>query len=393
MAIYKKSFLQLLMSFVLVLIVQDSFAQFAPYDISSLNGKYAFSYSQTPDNLVPVNPTATGTSYSWEKSLTPLFDAPVAVGSSATYSFSGPLAQTTYYRRKITITGIGTVISNIVKIEVVSQNWEDINYVREHDMLVSGETDWKAIDQLPIGQKLQTTTYLDGLGRPVEKVSRETATPSQGSQWGDVVQFNQYDSYGRQPKQYLPYTTTTEAGKFKSNPATDEAQYYSNAATYNETSAYYNTTFDNSPLNRVKNVKSPGTSWAAGLGNSADYDLNSAADNVQEFKIGYTIGSLPVLVGAWPTNTLMKTTHTDENGKQVIEYANSLGQVILSKTQVDNTPANAYTGWICTYSVYDDFGLLRFRMQPEAVKWLYAHTWSFTGTDGQKVADELCFRY
>ncbi|MGN6647749.1 MAG: RHS repeat-associated core domain-containing protein, partial [Cytophaga sp.] len=32
-------------------------------------------------------------------------------------------------------------------------------------------------------------------------------------------------------------------------------------------------------------------------------------------------------------------------------------------------------------------------MQPEAVKWLYAHSWSFAGTDGQKVADGLCFRY
>ena len=65
-------------------------------------------------------------------------------------------------------------------------------------MLVTGKTTWQQVDQLAVGDKLQNTTYLDGLGRPVEKVSRETASPGQGGGlWGDVVQFSQYDALGR----------------------------------------------------------------------------------------------------------------------------------------------------------------------------------------------------
>lgn len=380
----------------LIFICEVAKSQYGPYDIATTSGNYNFSYTQAPGNLIPVYANNTGTAYVWEQSSTPLFDAGTVttVATTASYNITAPLTQTTYYCRKTTIAFGIVITSNVIKLNVVSQNWEDINYIREHDILVSGQTDWKTVDQLAIGQKLQTTTYLDGLGRPIEKVSRETATPATvNGQWGDVVQFAKYDTYGRQPLQYLPYTTTTEPGKFKSDPLTGETQYYSNPASYNETSAFNSTTFDNSPLNRVMNVKSPGTSWAAGLGNSMDYDLNDATDNVQQFKIDYPTRSLPVLVSAYPINTLIKTTHTDENGKKVIEYTNSLGQLILSKTQIDDAPADAYTGWICTYSVYDDFGLLRFRMQPEAVKWLYAHSWSFAGTDGQTVADELCFRY
>ena len=58
--------------------------------------------------------------------------------------------------------------SNTVKLELVSVKWENINYIREHDVLISGITTWQAVDNLAIGQKLQGTTYLDGLGRSLE---------------------------------------------------------------------------------------------------------------------------------------------------------------------------------------------------------------------------------
>jgi RHS repeat-associated protein len=384
----------LMLSLSLLFLATNLSAQYNTYDIATASGIYNFSYTQAPGNLIPVNAGNTGTVYSWESSPTPLFDGTVTtVATTASYNLSSPLAQTTYFRRKTSIGSpvIAVVTSNVIKINVVSQNWEDINYIREHDILVTGETNWEAIDQLPIGSKLQTTTYLDGLGRLLEKVSRETATPPSGTLWGDVVQFSQYDVLGRQPKQYLPYTTITESGKYKSTPLTEQPAYYTN--NYNETSAYSNTTFDNSPLNRVTNVKSPGTSWAAGAGNSEVYDLNDATDNVQIFTIGYNPGDYPVSLGAYPAYTLLKTTHLDEYGKQVIEYTNKSGQLILTKTQIDDVPSAAHAGWICVYSVYDDFGLLRYRIQPEGVKYLDANGWTFAGTNGQQVLAEQCFRY
>src|SRR5262249_37875230 len=144
---------------------------------------------------------------------------------SSSYSIPGPLSQNTWYRRKTTYTANGAYIySNTIKISVVSINWEDINYIREHDVLTTGITSGTSVDQLNIGQKLQTTTYLDGLGRSVEKVSRETATPpsNPNNLWGDMVQFSQYDQYGRQPISYLPYTTTTQSGKFKTGQLTEQ---------------------------------------------------------------------------------------------------------------------------------------------------------------------------
>ena len=75
--------------------------------------------------------------------------------------------------------------------------------------------------------------------------------------------------------------------------------------------------------------------------------------------------------------------------KTVIEYTDKSGQLILTKVQIDDNPSVAHTGWICTYSVYDDFGHLRYRIQPEAVKWLDANGWSFAGTDGQQVLERI----
>lgn len=363
--------------------------------IGTVTGKYQYAYGQVPDQLVEIYPASilnSGLTYSWERNYTLSDQGWVQVGTSQNYTPVDPLNQTTYYRRKASRFPLGTIESNIIKLSIVSNNWEDRNYIREHDVNVTGVTTWQAVDQLPIGDKLQTTTYLDGLGRTVQKVSRETATPTTaGGLWGDVVQFNEYDAYGRQQKNQLPYTTTTESGKFKTTPQTEQPQYYANV--YNETSAFSSITFDNSPLNRVTNVKSPGTKWAEAAGDFAEYDVNSTDENVQKFSVDYVQGDAPVNNGAYPANTLYKVSYKDENGKQVIEYTNKSGQLILKKIQIDDVPSAAHSGWICTYSIYDDLGLLRYQLQPEAVKYLDAHNWSFAGTDGQQVLNELCYQY
>ena len=295
---------------------------------------------------------------------------------------------------------LGTIGSSYAQFDLkkmpIILQFDTSNLKREGilNILVSGVTNLETIDSLPIGQKLQTTTYLDGLGRPIQKISRETATPDpsqQNSLWGDLVQYIKYDALGRQPIQYLPYTTRTELGVYKSQPLTEQPNYYTN--TCSESSAYSFSTYDNSPLNRVVNVKSAGTSWANSRGKSITYGLNDSTDNVQVFNIGYTPGDIPYSSGAYPTRSLFKTTQSDENGKQVIEYVNQAGHLILTKIQIDDDPSPAHQGWICTYSIYDDFGLLLYRIQPEGVKYLDANAWSFSGANGQQVLNEYCFRY
>lgn len=358
-------------------------------------GNYSFSYAQVPEPLVSLGSTPGGYTFQWESSTQPTagFTA-ISGATSATLSFGAVLPQTTFYRRRAT-QGATVIYSNLVKLQLVSVNWENYNYVREHTVLIPGQTDWKLIDALPIGSKLQTTAYSDGIGRKIQTVSREAATSADPTNpavlWGDIVSFNEYDVLGRQQKGYLPYTTTSQTGKYKPTGPTSQAAYYT--TNYNETSPYSNASFENNPLNRVINIKSPGTSWAAGAGNGSSYELNDGTDDVKVFTIGYTSGDIPAVSGAYPVNSLFKMKSTDEYGKQVIEYINSQGQLLLKKVQLNNLVSDPYTGWICTYNVYDDFGRLRYTLQPEAVNYLRNNSWSFAGANGTKLINELCFRY
>jgi RHS repeat-associated protein len=395
---HTKYIYQILLVFVAIITNNIQAQEWNPeHRIGTVGGTYQFNYNQTPQQLVevisPVIESGITMYYQWEQSARPL-DGFIAIGGAtgSSYNIPGPLSQTTYYRRKTTLINNNSVYSNIIRIEIVSIFWENINYLKEHTILKPGVTNWVTIDNLAIGDKMQTATYSDGMGRPLQKVNREASTPSNtNSLWNDFVQFSQYDQYGRETLQYLPYSTTTQSGKFKTNSLVEQAQYYSNK--YNETSAFNQNSFDNSPANRIINTKLPGTLWAAGTGKSVLYDLNDAADDVQKWKIGYNSGEQPINIGAYAPNELFKTRYTDEQGKQVIEYTNKSGQQILKKIQLADMPSAAHSGWICTYSIYDDFGLLRYRLQPEAVNYLNNNNWSFAGGNGQQIINEWCFWY
>ncbi|MBV4359033.1 DUF6443 domain-containing protein [Pinibacter aurantiacus] len=369
------------------------------HTIGTVSGVYSFSYNQVPDDLVEVIPAVTTNLlgltvyYQWESCDAPTGTfTPISGASGSSYHFTSALTKNMWYRRQTRFGAVSSMYSNVIKLTLVSQNWEDVNYIREHVVTISGQTDWKQVDQLPIGNKFQTTTYLDGLGRPVQQVGREVATPAQGSNtWGDVVKFSQYDAMGREAKKYLSYTTTSEIGKYKTATATEHPQYYTNV--FNETSAFSSLTFDNSPLNRLVNAKQPGSSWAAGAGTSITYEVNSPTDVVRILSADFVKGDAPLVVGIYNPGTLLKVTYTDENGKKIVEFTDNAGRSILKKVQLDDAPGATYSGWICTYSVYDDFGRLRFTLQPEAVKYLDANSWSFAGTNGTNVLNEWCFQY
>lgn len=283
-----------------------------------------------------------------------------------------------------------TPASSTAQYPIHLADWENLNYIRVHEVHVAGVNDWIGVGATAMGDKTENTTYFDGVGRPIQHVDREAATPaSPGGSWGDIVTPGSYDPLGRSPQGYLPYTTTTTLGQFKTSPLTEQAQYYTN--NYNESSAYTQVGYENSPLNRVMNTKSAGAVWAGSSGNSIAYDLNDQlGDNVQIWTAGDNPGDGPVNQGVYLSNRLYKTTNTDSKGNLVIIYTDNSGQVILKKVEVNKTHANPYDGWMCTYFVYDDRGLVRFTLQPEAVNYLQGHSWSFSGTT---ILDDLCFRY
>jgi RHS repeat-associated protein len=370
------------------------------FSVGTVTGNYAFSYNQTPDELVVLNGATSGAasvSYQWMQSTSPILANFTAAGGSSTstsYSFTGPLPQTMYYLLKAYSTSAPSnyVYSNVIKIRQVSVNWEDYNYVREYLVDTAGITTWQAADQLPAGEELQVTSYKDGLGRAIEQVTKSTATPSTaGGLWGDNVRFKQYDALGRETRGYLAYSTTNASGKFKTTVLTDQAGYYS--TNYGETNAFDSVAFENNPLERTANVRGSGTSWSASVGASVTYDVNTAADSVQIWVVDYKQGDAPVNGGTYPAGALYKQTFTDVNGSMIVEYRDYNKALILKKIQVAASPSTGYAGWSCTYSVYDEFGLLRYQIQPVGVQYLASNAWSFAGTNGATILAEQCYQY
>lgn len=327
------------------------------------------------------------------------YDGPftdIAGATNANYNFASPLAQTTYFRRKVTSASISSPdYSNIVKIEIVSVFTENRNYVREHTIVVKGNTTFGQTDQLPIGKKFTVTTYLDGLGRPIQKVEREVSSTSTGT-WNDMVGHVDYDAAGRTPQSFLPYSTGSSTGYFKTDAATAQPAYMQQQ--FGETHAYTRVDYDNSPLNRTVKTYTPGTDLCGtNIGVSIDYDLNNSnavEENVRVWRIGYTPGSIPYSNSSdfYAAAQLYKTVATDEYGKKVIEYKDLTGNIILKKVQDKNEGPDLdqqHKGWACTYYVYDDFNRLRFIITPKAVEWLKENNWNLQAN--LDLVTELCF--
>ncbi|MFL9485748.1 DUF6443 domain-containing protein, partial [Chitinophagaceae bacterium LWZ2-11] len=269
-------------------------------------------------------------------------------------------------------------------------------YTQESDVIDAGRT---------VNQVSRATQYVDGLGRPLQTVSWQT-TPGKT----DMVAPQVYDAFGREQYKYLPYSSSGTDGTFKNTPFVDQSNFYGSTypaqqpAFNGEQFFYGHTQFEASPLSRPLKTFAPGNSWAGSEGSSQEhgvqiqYLINDATDNVRIWSITnnaltYTTGdptvNIPTSTTAYAGGQLYKTVTADEAGKQVVEYKDKDGHVVLKKVQIADTPTDAYTGWLCTYYVYDDLGLLRFVIPPKAVNAAIGNNWQLA-TD---VVKELCFRY
>jgi len=292
------------------------------------------------------------------------------------------------------------------------------NYVRTWDALGPYQS---PTDLMNAGYQhaKETTQYLDGLGRPLQIVSRQA---SPGSSPKDLIAPIVYDAFGRESFKYLPYTQsngTTNDGALRLEPFADQDYFYKNAykdATNalmyaNEQALYSRVEFEASPLNRVVKSFAPGNSWAGSYNPSSPgtekavkqlYLVNSL--NEDDVKI-WTIGNDPLnydVNGDESTNipakeadpyaqgTLFKNVIINEQGNAIVEYKDKQGVLVLRKVQVGAIASDysGYTGFLSTYYVYDDIGRLRFVIPPKAVEAINSN-WTLTSS----ITKELCFRY
>ncbi|MEJ0101410.1 MAG: DUF6443 domain-containing protein [Bacteroidota bacterium] len=292
-----------------------------------------------------------------------------------------------------------------------------INYVRTKQA-IGKYTEISAFDAADYTGVKEATQYIDGLGRPLQTVMRQI-TP--GTTPKDMVSPVTYDEFGREVNKYLPYVQSaganTNDGSFKTDPFNDQHSFYQSVYPteqpfYTDEQFYYGKTeFENSPLNRPLKTMAPGNSWTgSNVGVSIEYRVNTIDDAVHIWNItssalvydGDATTNIPVSPttgGIYEAGQLYKTVTKDEQGNAVVEYKDKEGQTILKKVQSGDDIAadySGYTGFLCTYYIYDDLNRLRFVIPPKAVKWLIDNLWNFSEEEGAGISEvipELCFRY
>jgi RHS repeat-associated protein len=99
---------------------------------------------------------------------------------------------------------------------------------------------------------------------------------------------------------------------------------------------------------------------------------------------------------SYPAGSLFKNVTTDEQNRQVIEFRDKEGKVLLKKVQLtaiaDDGTGSGYPGWLCTYFIYDDMNHLRAVVQPKGVELLAGNGWDMNYSSGV-ILNEQSFRY
>lgn len=247
------------------------------------------------------------------------------------------------------------------------------NYIITNLVQKGGVTFSTQVPTLDVSSNTKSISYFDGIGRVMQNVS------FQGSpQMNDINQPVIYDSYGRMSRNYLQVSSGTngwfKTGLLNSNMDFMPSLNYGNGASdaiEDDTRPYSETFFEPSPLSRPQQSFGPGQYWKdANKYVGHGYGSNNA-NEVLLFSYDSSTGLLTFGVTSQPTYYVQGQLHlnisTDEQGSEVLEYINKLGQTVCKKVQYQ-TDAQGVKQYTSTYYVYDDLGNLVVVVPPEAVK-------------------------
>lgn len=248
-------------------------------------------------------------------------------------------------------------------------------------------------------QKVVNVTYYDGLGRPIQQIAHQ-----QSNSGKDIITPIEYDDFGRQTKDYLPYVPTSVASqnfRLDALTATGVLGYPS----YSGQNPFSEKVLEPSPLNRIMKQASPGTtsSWAKDSGHEIkfEYETNTASDGVRKFVVNTSwvvskeLFDIPLTLSstAYPDKQLFKTITYDENtaanpietNGSSVEFKDKEGRVILKRVYGSSVigTSEQYTTHD-TYYVYDQFGNLTFVIPPLV---------NAASTISTTVLNDLCYQY
>jgi RHS repeat-associated protein len=257
------------------------------------------------------------------------------------------------------------------------------NYISTKVFKTPGVTSANVNNPWSVCDVSETIQYFDGLGRPLQTVQVK-ASPA----LKDIVQPVAYDAFGRETKRYLPYASSSADGSYKAGALIDQQAFYNAPPTGIPVipTAFAETRFEPSPLNRIEEQGAPGAPWQLGSGHTVRTEYTS--NNNSAFSSSNTTGSRRValytaVVGAsdnartlsrtnnnaiYANNQLYVTIIKDENWKPADEcvgtteeYKDKEGRIVLKRSY---NKRGSLTEMLSIYYVYDDFGNLCFVLPP-----------------------------
>lgn len=272
---------------------------------------------------------------------------------------------------------------------VTAQTFSDDNFV--YTVAPKKGVQSASFNTLTKEEMSQNLTYFDGLGRPMQSI-----VIGQGGNGEDLVTPVEYDPFGRQLKEYLPYATSNGGNSY---PKIDPAAAITAATRFYNIDKYDNTgnpfsekSVESSPLNRVLKQAAPGTPWKMNGGHEIkfEYQTNTSTDAVKlytvttDWKAGQGLYDVAFSdAGTYDDYELYKTVTFDENSGanpsessgSTVEFKNKEGQVVLKRTYNSGDKHD-------TYYVYDIYGNLTYVLPPKV-----------TGAITKDVLDGLCYQY
>ena len=259
----------------------------------------------------------------------------------------------------------------------------DQNYTLVKTYKVPTTTAVSALDNNMVNTQI---TYYDGLGRPIQNIAYKQSNAD-----NDIITPITYDPFGRQTKEYLPYSQTSNNLYYNNAAQTEVLSYYATGSNGTEATnnPFSEKELEMSPLDRVLKQAAPGNAWALNQGKEIEiqYLSNTTTDQVRKFIVNTTwynpnkIYNIDITSsGYYEENQLYKTITKDENHENGLnhtteEFKNKQGQIILKRTYNQSIKHD-------TYYAYDIYGNLTYVIPPLA-----------NGSTSGSNLSGLCYQY
>ncbi len=244
------------------------------------------------------------------------------------------------------------------------------NGVRTRTMLSSSGTS---------GAYLEKTAYVDGLARVAEEVTR-TGSAS----FPSLVTLQEYDGFGRKASAYPPLALASDNGGAYVTPSTAKGRAF---LTYLDVYADSYPEYEPTPRDRVTASHGPGSPWRTrGRYVGTEYLVNTAGNGGVHTCSFYEVASATSLKkdGVYAAGELGVVRTTDEDGAVSLVFTDKWGREVLHRRVISSGQ------YADTYYVYDDLGLLRYVLTPEASASL---TSSSTWDDSHAILRDQAYIY